>query len=202
MSVMVDQQPLAAEELGLQTVGQVLAHLQRDDRLIVNLLIDGQKPDLSKIGQIRQSAVQGKTLFIETAHPTEMALEVLAGVETQLIGAERFKGEAAELLGQNQVAKAMEKLGLCFTTWKSAQESVMKIGQLLRLDLEKLTIGKNSLGEVLAEFAEQLRQIKQALSDRDFVLLSDVLLYETTETNRRWGAVLGALRGVVGNFGA
>src|ERR1700722_14470369 len=46
MSVTVDQELLAAEELGLATVGQVLAHLQSDDRLVVNLLIDGQQPDL------------------------------------------------------------------------------------------------------------------------------------------------------------
>src|ERR671938_120275 len=30
MSVTVDQEPLAAEQLGLQTVGQVLSHVQRE----------------------------------------------------------------------------------------------------------------------------------------------------------------------------
>src|SRR5687768_1685856 len=44
MSVIVDQQPLAAETLGLTTVGQVLAHLKRDNRLIVHVLIDGKEP--------------------------------------------------------------------------------------------------------------------------------------------------------------
>ncbi len=106
--------------------------------------------------------------------------------------------EAAELLQLNQVTKAMEKLGHCLTTWNSAQESVVKIGQLLRIDLEKLRIQGRSLINILADFTAQLRQIRDTLSDRDFVSLSDVLLYETTETNHRWNAVLQALRTVIG----
>jgi hypothetical protein len=198
MSVTVDQEPLAAEALGLQTVGAVLAHLQRDNRLVVNLLIDGQQPDLSVMGQVRQSSVLGRTLFIETAQPRQMALEVLDEVELQLADADQFKTEAADLLQQNQVAKAMEKLGVCFTTWQSAQESVLKTGQLLRIDLEEIRVDGSSLVEIMGQFTDQLRQIKETLIDRDFVLLSDILLYETTEASRRWSAVLDAMRAVIG----
>ena len=199
MSVTVDQEPLAAEELGLATVGEVLAHLQRDDRLVVNLLIDGQRPDLSGMSQIRKSLVLGRTLFIETARPKQVALDVMDEVETQLRNADEFKSEAADLLQRNQVAKAMEKLGVCFTTWQVAQESVVKTGQLLRIDLGTLVVEGQSLMEIMSEFTGQLRQIKETLVDRDFVLLSDILLYETTESSRKWGAVLEAMRAVIGN---
>jgi hypothetical protein len=92
----------------------------------------------------------------------------------------------------------MEKLGLCFTTWQAAQEAVLKVGQLLRIDLGELMIDGDPMIDVLEEFSEQLRRIKETLVDRDFVLLCDLLLYETTETNQRWEAVLGALRRVIG----
>src|SRR3954466_1372762 len=75
MSVMVDHERLEVESLGLRTVGQVLSHLQKDNRLVVNLLIDGREPDLDPLPQVRQSPVTGHTLFIETAEPREMALE-------------------------------------------------------------------------------------------------------------------------------
>src|SRR3984957_9719600 len=140
MSVTVDQQPLATEELGLRTVGQVLSHLQKEDRLVVNLLIDGQQPDLAEIQRIRKSLVTGKTLYIETARPREMVLEVLDDVEAQLTEAEQYKNDAAELLQQNQVGKAMERLGVYFSTWQSAQESVLKTSQLLRIDIETLRV--------------------------------------------------------------
>ena len=197
MSVTVDQEVLAAEELGLATVGQVLAHLQSDSRMVVNLLIDGQQPDLTQIVQIRQSSVLGKTLFIETVHPRQMAMDVLAGIEVQLGYAERSKSEAADLLQKNQVAKAMEKLSVCFSAWNNARESILKIGQLLRIELEQLSVRGQSLVMVLGEFADQLRHIKAALVERDFVSLSDVLLYETSQTNQRWQAVLAAVRGVI-----
>jgi hypothetical protein len=197
MSVTVDQQPLAAEELGLTTVGQVLSHLQTDKRMVINILIDGQRPDLTQMNLVRQSTVLGKTLFIETVHPRQMAFDVLAAIETQLGTAEKSKSEAADLLQKNQVAKAMEKLSLCFSTWNNARESILKIGQLLRINLEQLSVAGQSLVAVLAEFTNQLRQIKSALVDRDFVSLSDVLLYETSQTNQRWHAVLSAVRGAI-----
>src|SRR3954452_20139049 len=93
MSVMVDHERLEVERLGLRTVGQVLSHLQRDNRLVVNLLIDGREPDLDRIGVLRQSPLADHTLFIETAEPHEMALEVLDEVENQLDEADRLKGE-------------------------------------------------------------------------------------------------------------
>lgn len=199
MSVTVDQEPLAAEALGLETVGAVLAHLQRDNRLVVNLLIDGQKPDLAGISQLRQSSVHGRSLFIETARPTQMALEVIHEVELQLQNADHFKNEAADLLQRNQVSKAMEKLGVCFTTWQAAQESIVKTAQLLRINLESLAVNGRSLSEILSEFTQQLKQIKETLIDRDFVLLSDILLYETTEFTQKWTSVLGAMRKVIEN---
>ena len=45
MSVTVDHRPLAAENLGLKTLGQVLAHLQKDNRLVVHVLIDDHVDD-------------------------------------------------------------------------------------------------------------------------------------------------------------
>jgi hypothetical protein len=194
MSVIVDQQSLPADEMGFKTVGQVLSHLQTKDRVVVNLLIDGVQPDLNQISRIRRSLVVGKTLFIETAKPNEMVCEVLDDVHEQLAGAEKYKTEAAEHLGKNQVARAMEKLGVYFSTWQSAQESVLKTSQLLRLDLETTMVKSKSIADILSDFTSQLRDIRQALVNRDFVSLTDLLLYETAETYPQWLAVLDAVR--------
>jgi hypothetical protein len=194
MSVTVDHEPLAAEQLGLQTVGQVLAHLQRDNRLVVHVLIDGREPDLDHLPVIRQSTLAGHTVFIETAEPRAMALEVLLEVEQQLNEADRLKSEASDLLLRNQNVKAMERLSGCFSTWQHAQESVLKTAQLLRIDLNTIHIDGRPLTGLLAEFMGQLRQIKSALENRDFVSLSDILLYETTETTSQWRAALRSLR--------
>ena len=93
MSVTVDHERLQVDQLGLRTVGQVLSHLQRDNRLVVNLLIDGQEPDLDCLGQVKQSPLNGHTLFIETAEPRDMALEVVDEIENQFAEADRLRGK-------------------------------------------------------------------------------------------------------------
>src|SRR5687768_13030329 len=98
MSVTVDQQPLPADRLGLKTVGQVLKHLRRDNRLVVHVLIDGKEPDLQRLKAIQRTPIANHTVFIETADPRTMAGQVLDEVESQLGEADRLKNESARLL--------------------------------------------------------------------------------------------------------
>jgi hypothetical protein len=198
MPVTVDRETLETEEMGLQTVGQVLSHLQKANRLVVHVLIDGQEPDLSQLPAVRQKPLSGHTLFIETAEPKKMALDILGEVESQLQAADALKNEAADLLVKNQNVKAMEKLSGCFSVWQHVQESIVGVGQILKLDLNSVQVRGQGLKEVLAEFAGQLKQIKIALENRDFVTLSDLLLYETSETTSKWRGAIKALRTIIG----
>ena len=198
MSVTVDHELFDAEHIGLRTVGQVLSHLQRDNRLVTNMLIDGEEPDLTIMGTLRRQLLGDHTLYIETAAPREMALEVLAEVELQLQEADRLKSDAIDLLHHNAVERALQKLSGCFSTWHHAQESVLKTAQLLRIDLEQLRGDGRSLGAMVHEFTEQLRSIKSSLENRDYVHLCDILTYEATETNNRWRLAAGAMRDVIG----
>ena len=65
-SVTVDREPLAVADLGFSTVGQVLSHLQRDNnRLVVQVLIDGQEPDGTALAALRQRPLEGHIGFQE-----------------------------------------------------------------------------------------------------------------------------------------
>jgi len=185
---------LAVESLGLNTVGQVLSHVSRGNRLVVNLLIDGAQPDLAMIGEIRQSTLMGKTLFIETADPRGMALDVLTEVEKQMDQADRLAGDCVEYLRQDKTSDAMQRLAGCFTIWQHAQESLLKTAQLLRIDLQMIKVGDRTLADVLNEFSQQLKLIKTSLEDRDYVTLCDVLTYETASTTANWRAALKAMQ--------
>ena len=198
MPVMVDDKPLAADQLGLQTVGQLLAHIQKANRLVVHLLIDGREPDLHNMAGLKTSPLDGHTLFVETAEPRRMALDVLTEVETQLSEADRLTGDAVKLLRGNQTLKALEKLRGCFSVWQHAQESVIKTAQLLRIDLSRILVDGRPFAEVLAEYTAQLKLIRTSLEKRDFVSLIDTLVYETAETGENWRAAIHTMRSVVG----
>ena len=197
MSVTVDRRPLEAEQLGIRTVGQLLSHLQRDNRLVVHVLIDGQEPDLSQLPTVKKIPIRDHVLFVETADPRELVLAVVSEVETQLEEADRLRSEASDLIVRGQNQKAMEKLSGCFTTWQAAQESVLKTAQLLRLDLQEVDVEGERLSDLVRAFAVQLRSIKGALENRDFVLLNDILTYEADQTSAKWKMALGAIRGRV-----
>jgi len=198
MSVTIDHEPLPADQLGYKTIGQVLAHIQKGKRLVVHVLLDGEEPDLNKLGTLRAAPLMGHTLFIETTEPKRMALDVLDEVGEQLSEADRLTSNAIQLLRDNQNLKAMEKLKGCFSTWQHAQESVLKVSQLLRIDLSKILVDGRPFIGVLGEFSQQLQLIKTALENRDFVSLIDTLVYEVAESSANWRSAIRSIRGVIG----
>ena len=184
MSVTIDHEPLPVRELGLQTVGQVLAHVARDNRLVVQVLIDGQEPDIDQIGSVRATPIDGRTIFIETANSAELAQNVLDEVVNQLTSAEQSKQAAADLLQQGQTSKALCELGVCIRAWQHAQQSIVKVLELLRVEPADVIVANQPLEQCLANFGIQLRQIKSSLEQRDFVSLGDTLQYETSDTTQ------------------
>jgi hypothetical protein len=91
----------------------------------------------------------------------------------------------------------MEKLRGCFSTWQHAQESVLKVAQLLRIDLAKILVDGRPFVQVLGEFAQQLKLIKSALENRDFVALIDTLVYEVADNSSNWRAAIRSMRSVI-----
>jgi hypothetical protein len=123
-----------------------------------------------------------------------MAVEALCEVENQLGETDRLRGDAIDLLHRGQANRALEKLSGCFGIWQSAQEAVLKVAQLLRIDLQSTAIWGRPLTDLLGHFTLQLRQIKIALENRDFVALTDILTYEASETSSEWREALKAMR--------
>jgi hypothetical protein len=200
-SVTVDDRELAAESLGLKTVGQVLSHLNKKGdtrgRLIVHVRIDGEEPDLKRIKAIKKFPLAGHTVLIETADPRDMARQFLDEVDAQLTEADRLKSESARLLGNNQYAPAMEKLGGCFKTWQHAQDSLMKTAQLLRIDPARVKVHGRAVTELLSDFATQLRQMRTALEGRDFNALADLLAHKMSRAFEQWRDAVRSFRGVI-----
>ena len=193
MSITVDHEPFDFRELGLQSIGQVLAHLQKEQRLVTQVLIDGEEAT----NGFRQMPVEGRTIFIETSDPRGLALEVLDETASRIQQSETMKSEAAELLQRNQTNKAFEKLSSCIRAWHDGQDALLKTAELLRVDLTILTVDDQPFEELLTDFTQDLKLIRAALDQRDFVLLGDVLLYETADMTTKWLAAINALRDTI-----
>lgn len=197
MSVTVDDEPLAAESLGLATVGQVLSHLRNRKRLVVHLMIDGREPDLGQMDALCAQSLKDKAVFIETVEPHRIANDVFEQVQGLLGDAETLRSEAVTHLQAGEHADALKKLGTCFNTWSHTQDSVEKISRLLKIDLAKITLDEGTLHEWLAAFTRQLTDIRSALEARDYITLGDILAYEAQDASDRWRQAIDAIRGAI-----
>jgi len=197
MSVTVDHVVLPVEEMGLKTVGQVLAHLRRENRLIVNVFIDGQTPELRKIRAIKRSPLAGHTVQVETADPRQIAHQVLDEVEAQLVEVDRLTSESAALLQKKQVASAVEKLGGCFSAWKHVQEAIFKVAQLRRIDIQTIKVQGRAFTDLIADFTQRLRELRAALDGRDFATLGELLTHKMNQVADQWRDAIRSFRGVL-----
>jgi hypothetical protein len=194
MCVTVDEECLPAEELGLRTVGQLLAHLRVSNRLVTRLVIDGEAPNLSQLGTIQNLPLEDHVLFIETADPCQAAMDALDQADALLSRADEPKSQAADLLRANQWTPALAKLGECLNCWQESRKTVLAVGRLLQINLDSLTLDSAPLSRFVNDFARQLREIQSAIESADPVALTDLLVYDTAETNQHWRAALRALR--------
>lgn len=197
MPIVIDRKNLAAESMGMETFGNVLTHLQKENRLVVHVLIDGEEPDLSALTALRQTRLADHTIFVETTEPAAMALDALEATDAVIDEAAQLSAAAAEALGAGNQNKAFQQLAGAFGKWQNAQDSVLKVSQLLRIDLETIEADGESLTKILDSFSGQLRDIRSAIEARDFVALADVLNYEIPTCAAQWHAAIEAMRGVI-----
>ncbi|HQY87161.1 MAG TPA: hypothetical protein PK402_00790 [Tepidisphaeraceae bacterium] len=194
MSITVDDQPQDARELGVRTVGELLDRFSTRERLVVYVTIDGQRPELDELEYIKSQPLENKVVYIETTRPQTIAHEVIDEGLKLIEEADRLRGEAVDALHHNKPADAFKKLGTCFRNWTWTQESVEKLGKLLRLDLEKIQLDNITLTEWLTQFSMQLNEVRESLEARDYSRLSDVLAYEAHDASERWKQALEDMR--------
>ncbi|RYG79414.1 hypothetical protein EON77_09170, partial [bacterium] len=153
----------------------MLTHLQKKNRLVVHVMIDGREPDFEQMDAVRAQPIADRTVYIETVEPHRIAAEVFDQVELLLIDAGPLREQVIAHLHAGEHAEALKKLGGCFTSWTHAQQSIEKIAKLLRVDLGRITLDNGqTLATWLGTFAGQLGEIRGALENRDYSLLADL----------------------------
>ena len=194
MSITVDDEPQDARALGVRTVGELLERFSSRERLVVHVSIDGQCPGLDELDYIKSQPLENKVVYIETTRPQTIAHEVIDESLKLIDEAEKLRSEAVDALHHNKHADAFKKLAICFKNWTWTQESVEKLAQLLRIDLERIQLDDISLTEWLTQFSIQLNEVRESLEARDYSRLGDVLAYEAHDASDRWKQALVDLR--------
>lgn len=186
MAVTIDHVPLAAAELGLQTLGQVLSHIRRSNRLVTQVLINGRAPIAADLPTLRQTELEASAVEIETAETAVMVQDAVRQLRTALDDADVQREKAVSALQLGDAVMAMKQLGPCFVTWQHAHGAVVDLAQLANVDASALEIDGVPFDQRVNAFADQLREVKTAIERRDYVMLADVLAYDVPETLAAW----------------
>jgi len=171
MHIYLDDNPFAISDLANKTVRDVAQEirqaLQPQGRMLVGLFCDGKPVPPAELDEAMDKAVSCyERLDFQSAIPAVLAREVLTKAKDLLAETSPLFEQAGQMLAGGQTPRAMELMGNCFNVWNQVQLSVAKAADLLQIDLAQLPVGDKYADALLEEFAEQLRQVKEALENR------------------------------------
>ena len=163
-------------------------------RIIVGIRCDGN--DVT--GEVFQENLAKPSNAFERIDMHSAESRTLVGEALDTVGILLDEGtqaaaEVVDLLSSGKLAEAMPKLGDCCQTWGQIHQAICNSALMLGLDLNTFQVDGQPLPEILAVPADKLRQLKEVVEARDFVLLSDILNYEFCEAVESWAKIKDAL---------
>jgi len=166
--------------------------LAPEGRVVVEVRIDGEAITGPALDEDKPTAADSD-IRVYSARPNDLVVGVLEDVRGQLAKSQEMQQQAAELLQQDDPAKAMTLIQDSINGWLQAQQAVGQSAQLLQLDLAAIKVDDQPVLDRMNELIAQLTELKDAVVANDFVTLADALQYEWPEITERWDAAIGAI---------
>ena len=203
MNVYIDDKEADIATSADQLLDDVLqaAREQVDEmgRMIVGIVCDGidvLDEELAATLQKPQSEFQ--RVDLHSADPVELVCEALTQAEQLLDETARSAKGIVEQLTCGNTADAMPILSSCCQAWLEIHGGVANAMDALKINPDTVQVEGKPIVEVLAEPIRVLNDIKEAVTARDFVLLSDILSYEFEEAAESWRGIINAIRQIAG----
>ena len=193
MPIHIDDQPstLTAGSMRelLATVSESLAST---GRVVIEVKVDGESITGPALDDDQPTAASSD-IRVYSAKPGDLVVGILDEVRTQLAASQQMQQEAADLLQQDDPAKAMDLVKQSIDGWLQAQQAVGQSAQLLQLDLQAITVDDQPVMDRMNELITSLTELKDIVVANDFVALADALQYEWPEITDRWDAAIAAI---------
>ncbi len=198
MEVTVDGKSEVVDAPGERSLGQVLDEAQvkvlGEGRVITEIKLDGEILETGRQEELGSRwAGEFDRVEITTREADELARETLLELARHVGRVEAVIPELVEHLEGERVQEAMNLLGACCQMWTVVQEALSRVGTLLSWDYGEENVEGKSVAEWLGEMEGTLRQMNEALVNRDYFLLEEVLTHEFSPAMSAWGKILTRL---------
>lgn len=180
--ITLDNTPVDADS-GSITVGDVLTVLQdearRGERLITTVECDGRALHGDELSALLTRSIRSiDTLHMRTESQRTLVLTILRQSAEVMGQAQSLRMEIADQLSQGRTAEAMQGLMSFIGVWGQTYTAVTQCAAALDVCLDDLSIEDEPVTAHISGVTGLLRDVKQALADRDHVRLADQMAYE------------------------
>lgn len=201
MTIMLDEQTIDTQSAPINTLADALdlaqGKISGTGRIIVTVHLDGQELNGQQISNGSSLSIVDRTVRLGTADQKQLSLTLLGKIHAlvEFLGKQQI--EVAGAIEKGQQAVALKQLAEVLGAWQQIHTAYSGLVNMIKLDLAALQIGQRSGQDVIQQFSQQLREIANALSNKDMVLLGDILQYEMDSAIQNWNELLAATLGVI-----
>ncbi len=161
--------------------------------ILLEIACDGRTIHSEQITQIlNRPATEYQRIECRSGNPAEIVVTTLNASLSVLAESKASALQAAEDLASGSLGPGMQRLIDCVEIWSQAHEAMINSGALLQFNFEELVIADRHIFDWLRDLGGKLKDIRDAIENRDHVLLGDILRYETEEFVEGWERMLNA----------
>jgi len=198
MELITDGEREVVDAQGGKSLGKVLdeerVRVRSEGRVITGIRVDGEVLERERQDELGARSVgEFERVEITTRNADELARETLRELVEHVGQVERVIPELVGHLEAEEIQKAMALLAACCQMWAVVQEALSKVGLVLDWDYGEVEVEGRSVGEWLGEMEGTLREMNEALTNRDYFMLGEVLSHEFSPAMGAWQRILKQL---------
>lgn len=180
-----------SEQTSLRSLVDAVREGLPEDRMIVALSLNGQEMPEGDLEQcLRALAQPNDQIDLESADKWELSASALRSVADELENAAEKQSAIAEKLTSGDSSEAIREVGEFVLLWQTCQKTVIQCCDVARTNLTERDFDGRPVSDHLSDLADRLREIRDALEARDYVLLADVVRYEIPNLCTLWRDIL------------
>lgn len=193
MDLYLDSEPFESDATTLGELLDAAKDAAPDHRVVVEIRLDGRTLAASDLDAMHDRALDAEEVQFITADPRELAVATLTQVRAALDEAVAAQQNAADLLRSDDATQAMEQVKDVLNLWQQTQQAVLHSAQLLDVPLDDLTVDGQPVAEVINDLVANLGELREQLTNGDWLGLADTLGYPLAESVETWQRLIDEL---------
>ena len=179
-----------AARLRCQAGGRVLVEILLNDEAVTS---EELSMPIGGGGGLSDATEEGiDRLRMYSADPFDLVVEAAMGATDAIGRIEALQSEVAEMIQSGYTGESMPKLLELMEVWQQVQQCVDEGGSLIGIDVGDFRAADDVVDDSIRALTAQLTVMREALTNGDWVVLSDCLAYEMGAVADQWRQLLDA----------